>query len=1583
MADSEAITWEGAARDAARDDYRMEGTNGGGSPPPRRDRSRSASPPRRNDEDRGRGVDRGPDGGTNPGNNLHVSMVSNRATDADLEDLFGKYGKIQRAQIVRDPHTRDSRGFAFVTYDRNEDAEAAVQALNGYELLGRNLRVEKARRARARTPTPGKYFGPPKRDEPLPPRGGGGRGDYDRGGGSSYGGRGPPPRGGYDDYRRPPSPPRGGRYDDRYGPPPGRGGGYRDHSPPRGGGRYDDGPRGGGRYDDGPPPSRGRADPEETSNPTPFSSASTSSWTATDAESSSTPTPTSSSLLQAIEDIHFDQVTPPEQRRSTSQSVPRPVGSYRGRRAKPAERPQSVFYVPNTDQLAFIHESPSSGQSLALAEEEFTPTAAPASTSRHSRAPSSSTRSPFRPVFQPLGVDRRGRYKYSTADLELAALADAFTSFEAQHPIFSVDMDESQRVLAEARNVIKVQLVQMKRCLDSDQLMDALKAASLMLSELRTSALTPKSYYELYMAAFDALRHLSIYLYDAHTSGRHHLADLYELVQYAGNIVPRLYLMITVGSVYMSIPDAPIKEIMKDLMEMGRGVQHPTRGLFLRHYLSGATRDYLPVGQGTGPGGNLQDSIGFVLTNFIEMNKLWVRLQHQGHSRDREKRELERKELRILVGTNLVRLSQLEGVDLEMYRRTILPSILEQVVNCKDVIAQEYLMEVVIQVFPDEFHLRNLGPFLSACAQLHPKVNIKQIVIALIDRLAAYAAREAENDSAEEIKRQEEEAARQLAEKTRQMRMTGQSAGPGAVWDQVKAEGDPTAVVPDDDVAAQKLSQDQASTSVPTPAPAPSSESSTSGIAAPVLEPSGFETDPNSAAAPSIATHSSTVEPAYNAVPDGMDDGDAWGGGDSSAADSDTGGWGSSTRPSTDATTVVEEEGTGGQEMRSDAIPKRPNGEEVTNGDDVKAPEQNGSSPTENGGDAGATPEAAPAAADAQAVERQIVTPPAPTQPVRKFRGIPENLRLFEVFWEQIVQLIRARPDLSIQDITALLVSLTNLSLSCYPHQLDYVDQLLGFAREKMTEFEQSPDLHSQTTATNLNSLLLSPIQSYRTVLTLLALPNYTILLNAQSFSTRKSIAQAVVTSVLKNETVMSTPEDVDGVLELCSTLVRDQKDAGMSMSHHPYGPGAYDARGGGPYGNPYHQYGGGQEGRYGIASAYGSGGGHRGGRGMMGGANGAYDLEEIAEEQGLIARMVHLFRSDDLETQFSLLQTARKHFMEGSDRIRYTLPPLVFAAVKLARRYKLREVAEDDWSNKMMTLYKFVHQVISVLYNKIESSDLCLRLFLLTAQSADETGFEELAYEFYVQSFTIYEESISESRAQLHAISLIIATLQTARAFGPDNYDTLITKAALHGAKLLKKPHQASAVMLASHLWWQTDISGREAPKDKPLLRDGKRVLECLQKALRIANSCIDERSTVEIFCSALDQYLYYFERQVEAVTPKYINSLVELISNGLETLASGDLHPSAAGPQGLIESVGGSVEACRSHFRSQLLYIRNRKEAALRQVEREAAQAESAASTAGEGANGGKPGGETKVKAGADWTAVQIAAALGKMRL
>lgn len=54
------------------------------------------------------------------------------------------------------------------------------------------------------------------------------------------------------------------------------------------------------------------------------------------------------------------------------------------------------------------------------------------------------------------------------------------------------------------------------------------------------------------------------------------------------------YLLITVGVVYVKAKEASRKDILKDLVEMCRGVQHPLRGLFLRNYLLQSTKNMLP-----------------------------------------------------------------------------------------------------------------------------------------------------------------------------------------------------------------------------------------------------------------------------------------------------------------------------------------------------------------------------------------------------------------------------------------------------------------------------------------------------------------------------------------------------------------------------------------------------------------------------------------------------------------------------------------------------------------------------------------------------------------------------------------------------------------------------------------------------------------------------------------------------------------------------------------------------------------------------------------------------------------------------
>lgn len=76
----------------------------------------------------------------------------------------------------------------------------------------------------------------------------------------------------------------------------------------------------------------------------------------------------------------------------------------------------------------------------------------------------------------------------------------------------------------------------------------------------------------LVMMVFDELGYLENHFIEEQKKGRK-MCDLYESVQHAGNIIPRLYLLITVGSAYVKTKEAPVKLILRDLLDMVKGVQ--------------------------------------------------------------------------------------------------------------------------------------------------------------------------------------------------------------------------------------------------------------------------------------------------------------------------------------------------------------------------------------------------------------------------------------------------------------------------------------------------------------------------------------------------------------------------------------------------------------------------------------------------------------------------------------------------------------------------------------------------------------------------------------------------------------------------------------------------------------------------------------------------------------------------------------------------------------------------------------------------------------------------------------------------
>lgn len=735
--------------------------------------------------------------------------------------------------------------------------------------------------------------------------------------------------------------------------------------------------------------------------------------------------------------------------------------------------------------------------------------------------------------------------------------------------------------LKQQERVVKANGQAMKRALDQENRDEALRYAQQMLATLgppppTAPILSPQMYYDLYNSCCDQLRFLEDYFLDEWKNGSS-IFDLYELVQHTNQILPRLYLLVTVGSVYIRSKEAPAKDVLKDLVEMCRGVQHPLRGLFLRNYLSQLSKDKLPDAgsEYEGAGGTVKDSIYFTLQNFTEMNKLWVRMQHQGPIREKERREKERQELRILVGTNLVRLSQLEGVDLQQYTTVVLPRILEQVVNCKDPIAQEYLMDCIIQVFPDEFHLRTLGDFLKTIESLHQNVKVENILRSLMERIASYAA--------------------------------------------------------------------------------------TSG------------------------------EP------------------------------------------------------------------------------------------------------------------------------LPEEINGFGIFSEHVNGVI-SRESLGLEAVLGLQTSLTKFARSCYPDNLQYVDQALGNCVKSLEDDEVS-DYGEQ-----IVQLLSIPLGSGANVLQILSLENFPPLMNKLLPSKQREVAAQLCRALISTDATLDTPAVVEHLFMFIQPLIvedpaengdDDDDDDGQSTS-----------------------------------------------------ANAAKE----AEEQNLLARLVHLLRTDNLDVLYKLYNGTRKMFGQGGpQRIKTTLPPLIISAIRVAVQLKQAADAGDSpYSTAPKKVFQYCHQTCTEL-KKHGHSELALRLFLLCAQGAAAAGFEPVVYEFFSQAFTIYEEEISDSRQQFATLSQSIATLRALPVGGleADNYDTLAKKCTMLANKLMKKQDSCKGLYLCSHLFWSEEGG----------MRDEKKIMECLKKSLKVADTCISQDPKyVQLFVDVLNEYIYFHEHGVTEAE-KFLPALLQLI--------------------------------------------------------------------------------------------------------
>jgi RNA recognition motif-containing protein len=117
------------------------------------------------------------------GTKLYVGNLAYSVDKSSLEELFGDFGTVTSAQVIMDRETGRSKGFGFVEMGSDQEAQAAISALNGKNVDGRNLTVNEARPQEPRTGGFGGGGGGARRG----PGGGGGGGGFGGGGGGRRG----------------------------------------------------------------------------------------------------------------------------------------------------------------------------------------------------------------------------------------------------------------------------------------------------------------------------------------------------------------------------------------------------------------------------------------------------------------------------------------------------------------------------------------------------------------------------------------------------------------------------------------------------------------------------------------------------------------------------------------------------------------------------------------------------------------------------------------------------------------------------------------------------------------------------------------------------------------------------------------------------------------------------------------------------------------------------------------------------------------------------------------------------------------------------------------------------------------------------------------------------------------------------------------------------------------------------------------------------------------------------------------------------------------------------------------------------
>jgi len=431
-----------------------------------------------------------------------------------------------------------------------------------------------------------------------------------------------------------------------------------------------------------------------------------------------------------------------------------------------------------------------------------------------------------------------------------------------------------------------------------------------------------------------------------------------------------------------------------------------------------------------------------------------------------------------------------------------------------------------------------------------------------------------------------------------------------------------------------------------------------------------------------------------------------------------------------------------------------------------------------------------------------------------------QEVDLFKTFSDFVVTLRKERKDNRLDATIKLLQSLLSMVLQCYKGNTTLIDAVYSIGKDIISQTSNLKDNEKK----EIIELLKVPLIQFQDITPLLELQVYPDVLNLLPFENKVTISNEIAHHALQHDTHIKTVNHVEILLKLLSPLIMGNPD------------------------NPI-----------------------------------VKEDDDLDGELSLVASVISLLGSDDMEEMSKILTKAKEFFiLGGKDRIKYTLVPLVFKALKITQI--LYTTSPENW--KLISKDVFIFAKDTVIFIKESHPVMSFKLMVECSIAAGKSGFGKLAGHLIALAYEVFEEKFPKEKEKYDALNLIVSALKTVESIPEEDYVKLVEKTFTHIKNLVNYELGCRLMAICCNLYIAKTANGPYVNKDD--------LLKNLKLSVKNASDYLDEFDKVvkeSVLIELLDTYIYFIKKELG--TTQLCSVLIKMIKTSFEQTKPNFTHP------------------------------------------------------------------------------------------